>query len=192
MYKRAIDIIDLAAHMQAQRGGVTIAQIKERLGVSRRTAERLRDAIDELFGLEEVVTEDSHKRWRLQSRSLSPLIRISAQELAELSSAAESLRSAGQVDRAACLLDVEEKLRAITRPRTKSDLDAELEALMSAEGHATRPGPRTRIEEGLIPLLRDAIRSNRVESFVIWRTRPARRAGSALNPMACSTAAGHS
>ena len=165
MYERAIDIIDLATRMQAQRGGMTIAQIKERLGVSRRTAERLRDAVDALFGLEEVVTEDLHKHWRLQSRSLSPLIRISPQELAELASAAESLHGAGQTDRAACLLDLEDKLRALTRPRAKPDLDAELEALMSAEGHATRPGPRTRIDEGLIPLLREAIRSNRVVEF---------------------------
>ena len=47
MYERAIDIIDLATRMQAARGGVTIAQIRERLGISRRTAERLRDAVDE-------------------------------------------------------------------------------------------------------------------------------------------------
>ena len=165
MYERAIDIIDLATRMQAARGGVTIAQIKERLGVSRRTAERLRDAVDALFGLEEVATEDLHKRWRLQSRSLSPLIRVTPQELVELASAAETLQGAGQTDRAARLRDLEDKLRTLARPRAKPDLDAELEALMSAEGHATRAGPRTQIDASLIPLLRDAIRGNRVVEF---------------------------
>ena len=165
MYGRAIDIIDLATRMQAARGGVTIAQIRERLGISRRTAERLRDAVDELFGLEEVLTEDLHKHWRLRSRALSPLIRIAPEELAALASAKGILNGAGQADRAACLQDLEDKLRALARPRAAPDLDAELEALMSAEGHATRPGPRTRIDEGLIPLLRDAIRGNRVVRF---------------------------
>ena len=162
MYGRAIDIIDLAVHMQAVRGGVTIAEIKERLGVSRRTAERLRDAVDVLFGLEEVVTADSHKHWRLQSRGLSPLIRITPQELAELALAAELLQGTGQPERAARLQDLEAKLRALARQRAKPDLDAELEALMSAEGQAVRAGPRTRIDPNLVPLLRDAIRKHRV------------------------------
>lgn len=165
MYKRAIDILDLAIRMQAARGGVTIAQIREQLEVSRRTAERLRDAVDALFGLEEVVTEDLRKHWRLRSRRLSPLISVAPQELAELAYAVESLQDAGQTDRAACLQDLEDKLRALAHPHATPDLDAELEALMSAEGHAMRPGPRTQIDEGLIPLLREAIRSNRVVEF---------------------------
>ena len=164
MYERAIDIIDLAISMQATRGGVTISQIRERLGVSRRTAERLRDAVDVLFGLEEVVTGDLHKHWRLQSRSLSPLIRVTPQELAELALAAELLQGTGQPDRAARLEELEAKLHALARQRTKPDLDAELEALMSAEGQAVRAGPRTRIDPDLVPLLRDAIRRNRVVS----------------------------
>lgn len=162
MYERAIDIIDLAISMQATRGGVTIGEIRERLGVSRRTAERLRDAVDVLFGLEEVVTGDLHKHWRLQSRSLSPLIRVTPQELAELALAAELLQGTGQPDRAARLEELEAKLHALARPRAKPDLDAELEALMSAEGQAVRAGPRTRIDPNLVPLLRDAIRRNRV------------------------------
>lgn len=165
MYGRAIDIIDLAVHMQAVRGGVTIAEIKERLGVSRRTAERLRDAVDVLFGLEEVVTADPHKHWRLQSRGLSPLIRITPQELAELALAAELLQGTGQPDRAARLQDLDAKLHALARPRAKPDLDAELEALMSAEGQAVRAGPRTRIDPNLVPLLRDAIRRHRIVAF---------------------------
>lgn len=162
MYERAIDIIELAIRMQAARGGVTIAEIRERLGVSRRTAERLRDAVDVLFGLEEVVTGDLHKHWRLQSRGLAPLIRVTAQELTELAGAAEHLQGVGQADRAARLGELEAKLRALVQPRAKADLEAELEALMSAEGQAIRAGPRTRIDPDLVPLLRDAIRRQRV------------------------------
>ena len=165
MYERAIDIIDLAIRMQAARGGVTIGDIRERLGVSRRTAERLRDAVDALFGLEEVATDDLRKHWRLRSRSLSPLVRIAPQELAALASTAELLQGAGQAEQAACLEDLENKLRSLARPRAHADLDAELEALMSAEGHAMRAGPRTRIDPGLIPLLRDAIRGCRAVEF---------------------------
>ena len=71
--------------------------------VSRRTAERLRDAVEAAFGpLEMVDVGDKRRHWRLQSAVLRHLLRVSLEELAEIGSAARWLDRAGLPDRAGC------------------------------------------------------------------------------------------
>ena len=45
-YERLKDIIDLAVRLQGSRAGVTLEDIQQDLSVSRRTAERMRDAVE--------------------------------------------------------------------------------------------------------------------------------------------------
>ena len=95
-YERLSDITRLAIRMQGLRAGMTIADIQQELDVSRRTAERLRDAVENAFGpLDTVETEGRQIRWRLQSPSLRQLVRVSHDEVAELNLAAEGLARAG-------------------------------------------------------------------------------------------------
>ena len=62
------DIIELAVRFQGSRGGVTLEDIQQDLSISRRTAERMRDAVEWAFGpLETVPTDDNRLHWRLQS-----------------------------------------------------------------------------------------------------------------------------
>lgn len=94
-YERLSDIARLAIRLQGLRGGMTIADIQREFDVSRRTAERLRDAVESAFGpLEMVEGEGRQLRWRLQSPSLRQLVRVSKDELAELNLAAQSLQRA--------------------------------------------------------------------------------------------------
>ena len=88
-YERVKDIVRLAIRLQAAHGGLTIDDIGGDFGVSRRTAERLRDAVEAAFGpLEVVETGDTKRHWRLRSDALRRLVFFSAEELAELGSAA--------------------------------------------------------------------------------------------------------
>ena len=60
-YDRSADIVRLAIRLQATWSGLTLADIQREFEVSRRTAERLRDAVVEVFGpLEVVDTEESN------------------------------------------------------------------------------------------------------------------------------------
>lgn len=161
--------------MAASRRGWTLGQIQEKYGVSRRTAERLRDAVDEAFGLETVPSDDRFHRWRVKKNALYGLLRVEPAELAALAAAAAGLEGAGQGQRAAALRGLDEKLRIALSREGRTDFDAETEALMRAEGHAMRPGPRERIEDGLITLLRDAIRRRRWVRFR-YRARGSGRA----------------
>ena len=164
-YERLTHILNLARSMAASHQGMTLAQIVEQHGVSRRTAERLRDAVDAAFGLEPVPSDDRFHRWRVKKSALHGLLRVEPTELAALAAAAESLEGAGFGQRAGALRDLDEKLRVAIRPAGRADFDAELEAAMSAEGHAMRPGPRQCIDGDVVPQLRQAIRACRVVEF---------------------------
>ena len=162
-YERLSDIARLAIRLQGQRGGMTIADIQHEFNVSRRTAERLRDAVENAFGpLDTVETEGRQIRWRLQSPSLRQLVRVSQEELAQLHLAMQSLEHAGLNERAETLEELVIKLRAMSQPRTQKDWDADLEAIMNAEGLAMRAGPRPQLQEGVLALLREAIKTDRV------------------------------
>ncbi|MDE0212488.1 MAG: WYL domain-containing protein [Deltaproteobacteria bacterium] len=144
---------------------MTIADIQEQFSVSRRTAERMRDAVETAFGPLDTVDTDSGDRrihWRLQSRALLPFIHISPEELADLEVAAGRLDRAGLAENIGRLVV---KLRAASRRHSPEEFDSAMEALMEAEGLAMRAGPRESFEDGLLSLVRDAIGSQRKIAF---------------------------
>lgn len=67
-YQRLQDIVRLAARFQGTLGGLILGEIEADFAISRRTAERLRDAVDAVFGpLELVDNADTKRHWRLRS-----------------------------------------------------------------------------------------------------------------------------
>ena len=63
-YSRLSDIIDLATFMSSKIQGVTITEIAERYNVSRRTAERMRDSLMNIFSsVDEIETKVNLKDW---------------------------------------------------------------------------------------------------------------------------------
>ena len=182
-YQRAADIVELAMRLQAHSAGLTIEDIARDFAVSRRTAERMRDAVEATFGpLLEVDTADSRRHWRLDSTPLRQLISVSADELAEVEFATERLDERGLGLQAGTLRGLAHKLRAKRRPRVPDTFDAEVEALMQAEGLAMRPGPKVRVEDGLFALVRDAIRTRQVLEFDYRSRSTGRRSQQRVEP----------
>ena len=58
-----------------------------------------------------------------------------------------------------------DKLRALLEQDALRQVEPDLQGLMLAEGLAMRPGPRPHMDPGLLGLLRDAIKSERVIAF---------------------------
>ena len=108
---------------------------------------------------------DGKRHWRLRSNQLRNLLFISADELVELETATAELGRTGFDERAALLRDLGTKLGALLGPVERRRIEPDLEALMMAEGLAMRPGPRPRLEPGLLMTLRDAIKGGRVIDF---------------------------
>ena len=181
-YERIADIVRLAIRLQGV-GGLTLDDIGSEFEVSRRTAERMRDAVERAFGpLEYEDADDGRRRWRLRSNALRDLIRVSADELVELETAAAEVERAGLHERAALLRDLAGKLRALTGEAERRRIEPDLEALTMAEGLAMRPGPRPRIEPGVLMTLREAIKAGRTVSFGYLSRMTGRRSRQRVQP----------
>ena len=181
-YERLADIVRLAMRLQGA-GGLTLDDIGSEFEVSRRTAERMRDAVEHAFGpLEYEETDDGRRRWKLRSNALRDLIRVSADELVELETAAAEVERAGLHERAALLRNLAGKLRALAGEAERRRIEPDLEALTMAEGLAMRPGPRPRIEPGLLMTLREAIKAGRTVSFRYLSRMTGRRSRQRVQP----------
>jgi predicted DNA-binding transcriptional regulator YafY len=161
-YEKADNLLQLALDMQAARGGLTLADIEERYGCGRRTAMRMRDAVLRNFPqAEEVPTDERIKRWRIPPGILDRLIAFGPEELADLEAAVTLFGRENLPDRAASLAGLAAKLKALMRPDVARKVEPDLEALLEAEGLAMRPGPRPRIDLGVVEDLRQAIKACR-------------------------------
>ncbi len=68
-YEKFENLLNLALEMQASRGGLGLEDIQHRFGVTRRTAQRMRDAILRVIPqVDEIQADDRKKRWRIPIR----------------------------------------------------------------------------------------------------------------------------
>jgi predicted DNA-binding transcriptional regulator YafY len=159
-YARLRDLLDLTVALRGTWRGLCLEDVMARYEVSRRTAHRMLRAVDEALGhgaLRAELDAGRVKRWTLRSAALPAAVRFEAIELAALESAAQAAERDGRAPEAAALRRVLEKTRALLHPTRAARLDTDLEALIEAQGHAMRPGPRPRTDLGLLDALRTAI-----------------------------------
>lgn len=161
-YERVEDLINLVLLLQSRHSGLSIADIQEEFEVSRRTAERMRDAILRLFpDIEETFSDSKIKRWKLpNSSAANSLVSFTAEELAELENAKRKYIAEGLSEKAENLDSVILKIKSLSRKRLSS-VETDLEALMEAEGYAIRQYPRLKIDKTLLTEIRLAIKAFR-------------------------------
>ncbi len=142
-YRNAIDLLTIAARAASARG-VSLAEIEEILERNYRTAQRVIDALGQLYPeLEKLKDEETGcARWRLPRTALAPLLTPTADELAALALAEESLAVNGGVDHVQSLRSLHAKILALIPDERGRRIEADEEALLLALGHAARPGPR--------------------------------------------------
>jgi predicted DNA-binding transcriptional regulator YafY len=164
-HEKAELLLRIAFDMQAMPEGLTLENIATGYGegrLSRRTAERLRDAVARLFPahFEEVAPGTLPKRWRLRRSWLHGLSRIDDQSLAALALASQHLREQGFPAEATSLALLRGQLQA-----SLSSLDeaqgADVEALTLLEGTAMRWEDRASLDAEILSTLRRAIRQGR-------------------------------
>lgn len=135
--------------------GLTLDEMAEELEVNRRTAERLRDVIDEAFGLE-VIQDDRRKRFRIPDGLRRAYTRPNAAEVAALQTEVAALRSRGaaQADQLESLLG---KIKAALDDRERRRLDPDLDALVRLQRGRVAAGPLVPHEPEVLASIQGAI-----------------------------------
>lgn len=162
-YEKAEELLRLVLHLQGSSVGLTMAELRHRLGgASRRTVERMLRAAERLFpALEEVPSTDRLKRWRIPTNGGTGLATVTADELAALETATTLLRRENIDDHADRVERLAASLRTGLHPTERRRLEPDLEAVCEAEGFAFRPGPRPNVDSEVIDALRFAIKACR-------------------------------
>jgi predicted DNA-binding transcriptional regulator YafY len=162
-FAKAVEVFQLALQLQGTSEGLSLADICVEYKVSRRTAERMRDAVwDATHQLEEVTNHGGReKRWRLPGGTTGSLVDPTAEDIADLHRAAELARAQGLAPLAQRLHSLNRKLKAAQKPDARRRNEPDIEALLIADAFVTRAGPRPRLNAAIIGTLREAVRRYR-------------------------------
>jgi len=164
-HEKAGQLLELARLLASTAEGLTLDEMAERLGVGRRTAERMRDAVRDVFPQLEEVEDPPTRRFRIPA-GLDGLFQApTAEELAALAVAAEVFAQQGATARAGALKSLERKVLSATRAAARRRLAPDLEALLQAETIAVQAGPRPFEDEAVLACVREALLSMRALRF---------------------------
>ena len=160
------DLLDLARQLSGSAEGLTLDEIAETFNVGRRTAERMRDAVEQSFGPLEVLDDGRKKRFRISARGLSSFaITPTSEELADLENAARGLEIGGDLSRAENLRRLASKIKSNLKDRDRRRLSTDLEAMLRSEGFARQVGPKPMVDTEVFRLIRLALLSQRIIEF---------------------------
>jgi predicted DNA-binding transcriptional regulator YafY len=164
-HEKAGRLLELARMLAATAEGLTLDEMAERLAVGRRTAERMRDAVRDVFPQLEEVDDPPTRRFRIPA-GLDGLFQAPvAEELAALNAAADLFAQQGAQSRAGALRGLERKVLSATRAAARRRLAPDLEALLQAETIAVQAGPRPFEDESVLATIREALLSLRRLTF---------------------------
>ncbi len=158
-HEKGARLLELARMLASTAEGLTLDEMADRLLIGRRTAERMRDAVWAVFPQMESLDEGAGRRFRIPA-GLDGLFQApTAEELAALVAAAESMDRQGAGTRAAALRSLEQKVLSATRASARRRLAPDLEALLQAETIAVTAGPRPFEEASVLASVREGLKS---------------------------------
>ena len=152
------EIIELAMMFQNSYCGLCIDDIKEHFECSRRSAERMKALLFDLFSekIEEVQTSDKKKRWRFIKGTMNSLISFSADDFANL----EYLKGLSTDEsKQKELEELIAKIKALTPQKNLQTLDTDVSAILESEGFAIRQYSRVKADKQTLEKIRTALLS---------------------------------
>lgn len=156
-YSRVSDILDLIIFMLSKLNGVSLNDIQEKYNVSRRTAERMRDAVLAILPqVDEIDTDERCKRWGFTNYSLNELVSFSNENVAFLENLKPTCDKLSQAE----LEDILTKVKALKYKHTRMDKN-NIELLLQSEGYAVRQSQNYRIDLDIVSVIRQGIKENR-------------------------------
>lgn len=149
-------IIELAMMFQNSYCGLCIEDIEHHFECSRRSAERMKALLFDLFPekVEEVPTSEKKKRWRFVKGAMNALISFTVDDFANL----EYLKGLSNDENKRKELDeLIAKIKALTPQKNLQSLDTDVSAIMESEGFAVRQYSGINIEPKILEELRTSM-----------------------------------
>ena len=165
-HEKGARLLTLARLLASSAEGLTLDEMARGLAVGRRTAERMRDAVREVFPDLEEIDDPPTRRFRIPSGLDGVFQAPTADELAALRGAADVLEAAGAGVRAASLRVLERKILGQARASARRRIAPDIEALVQAETIAVHAGPRPFEDEGVLASVREGIKSLKTLTFI--------------------------
>ena len=158
-HEKAGLLLELARSLAASAEGLTLDEMAVAAGTGRRTVERMRDALEQLFPQMEMLPEGTVKRYRIPGGLDGFFQAPTTEELVELSQAAASLRAGGYAVRAEAVESLDRKVRAALKGKALRRLSPDVDALARAEMSVARAGPRPVDDPVVMAVIREAVMS---------------------------------
>ncbi len=156
---KAQDLIRLARLAAARRAGISLDEISEEFDVSHRTAQRMTEALETVFtGVTWQDGNDRRRRWRVADPLLDRLKPREETAIEALEIAGRTAQSEGRVRHARALSDLREGLLSRLAPRDALRTEADAEAVLTAMGSVTKPGPRVNLKPTVLDAIIEALR----------------------------------
>ncbi len=153
--------LELARNLAAAADGLTIDEISIRFGVARRTAERMRDVVEQTFGPLDRIDDGRRVRFRLSAAGIGRFVAApTAEELAELINLARAMELRDPA-RARVLDGLAKKIGASLNEQARRRLAPDIEAQLKSEVWVHTAGPIMACRPPVMKALRSAILLNR-------------------------------
>ena len=156
--KKVNEIIELVLLLQNSYCGLAIEDIQKHFECSRRSAERMKTLLFEIFPekIEEVQTNEKKKRWRFVKGAANTLISFNADDFANL----EYLKAVSNDEaRKEKLNELILKIKALTPQKKMRSLDTDISAILESEGFAVKQYSRVKYNQKTMEDIRNSLLS---------------------------------
>ncbi|WP_146591723.1 helix-turn-helix transcriptional regulator [Puniceibacterium confluentis] len=161
-FSKATDLLRVAEMAMARFDGIALQDVCAEFGCDHRTAQRMMRAFEAVFPQVDISNDaERRRRWHMPRHDPRWLRAqgISDSELAALEMAVKRAERDGAPDDAARLQTLKDRLLAAMPSSQARRTEADAEALLEAQGFASRPGPRVVSDLQLLGVLTEALRA---------------------------------
>lgn len=165
-YDKTKKILELARALASSAEGLTLEEMARVAGCGRRTVERMRDTIRDVFPQMEEISDHPSKRFHIPKGLDGFFQDPTTEELSDLGMVIAELRDAGATARIESLTQLDKKIRAAMRHGKRRATETDVEALLRAELIAVQAGPRPTEDPAVLIKLRNALLGMKMLRFV--------------------------
>lgn len=158
-FQKAKDLLKLANMSASRHRGISVQEIAEEFAVNERTAQRMIQALKDVFPTVSHVTDsDRRRRWKVRETSKLGMPGLYDHELVALEMSIRRAEREGAQSEKDALCGLRDRLMATLPPIHARRAEVDAETLLEARGYACRPGPRVKTPEGMLKSIAGAMR----------------------------------